>query len=47
VTNARQLLVPAGTRGEEMEAACAENRRCGFAMARSVTKIAIFFHQWQ
>ncbi len=28
-----------------MEAPCAENRKRGFAMARSVTKTSIFLHQ--
>jgi hypothetical protein len=29
--------------GEGMEAACAENRKRGFAMARSVTETSTFF----
>jgi hypothetical protein len=39
--------VAAGRRGEEMGAACAENRKRGFAMARSVTEKAISFHRRQ
>jgi hypothetical protein len=31
----------------KMEAACAENRKRGFAMARSVTECATFFHRGQ
>ena len=46
-TNASQLLVPAATRRKAMEAACAENRKRGFAMGGSVTKTAIFLHRRQ
>jgi len=47
VTNAGQsasCCFRRGRAGGEMEAACAENRKRGFAMAGSVTKIAIFLH---